>query len=609
MAVKAKYVIGRDEISRSPSKFDSIRFLQLDRREESENKNNHKHYNYNYNVTTSTTATTTTATTTTTTKIGFAMRKRRQWWIISILLLLAAATNLIPKVAADNQPPTILDTDYGSFIDDIFAVGLLLQSTDVLDPKLILTTSEEPEWSANCVSEQISRSELGFHFDIPVAIGETLPPYSERGTVCGIPGLIGFALYDTCAERSGDLPPPIPNGVEHVAKMLEESDRTDWIYIAIGGQTSLQKLIREYPEALSKIQNLVVMGGNWCTGFEAYPDVPSPTAETNIGCDMAAANFVLEAAAEAIQHKIHFPTIYYVPIATVNVLSGDDYSLITDAASPANNNPHYSKAANVTIDFYNAWSAAARSNPGLLVHKEATTFDPSSESTPQFDAVAVLVAMDIARGASGARVAQHEFANGVHFVTNDEAAGAAEHRAFFRGEPAPAAYSLWSGDEAFLNGKVGGRNNHQGVPISKRCQDLTPHHFDPSVAPPFSSSSENGGRSSPTPPVGIQAALGFVSDDTEKDFFHEMALRISGRVPHALSQFACDAAISTTNAFVSAPAPAVELDPTRIEQNSSTEESSSTSPSSASLSLPPPTTPSLESCRLTMATEAYSVLA
>lgn len=122
-------------------------------------------------------------------------------------------------------------------------MGLLLQSTDVLDPRLILTTSEEPEWSANCVSEQISRSDLDF--DVPVAIGETLPPYSERGTVCGIPGLIGFALYDTCAKANPKLPKPIPNGVEYAASMMIESDRSDWTYIAIGGQTSLQKLIRD----------------------------------------------------------------------------------------------------------------------------------------------------------------------------------------------------------------------------------------------------------------------------------------------------------------------------------------------------------------------------
>lgn len=427
---------------------------------------------------------------------------------------------------AYNPPPTILDTDYGSFIDDIFAVGLLLQSTDVLDPRLILTTSEEPEWSANCVSEQIARSDLGF--DVPVAIGETLPPYSERGAVCGVPGLIGFALYDTCAANPNkELPLPIPNGVEHAASMLMESDRTDWTYIAIGGQTSIQKLIRDYPDALSKIENLVVMGGNWCTGFDAYPDVPTPTAETNIGCDMAAANFVLEAAAISKGQEQYFPAIHYVPIATVNVLSGDDYSLITDAALSSNNNPHYSKATHATIDFYHAWSANARANKSLLIHKEAMTFDPLTESTPQFDAVAVLVAMDIARGDSSARVAQHKFANGVYFVTNQEAEVANSHSKFFKGNPAPAAYSLWTGDEVSLNDEL-----RTGNPISGRCESLTPYHFDPNLAPPTSSSTEMRKLS---PPVAIQVALGFHSQESERDFFHEMALRISGRFapPHS----------------------------------------------------------------------------
>ena len=480
------------------------------------------------------------------------------------------------------------------FFTTVFAVGLLLQSTDVLDPRLILTTSEEPEWSANCVTEQIARSDLGFA--IPVAIGETLPHYSERGTVCGVPGLVGFALKEHCAEHpSQHLPPPISDGVEHAAAMLMESNRNDWTYIAIGGQTSLQKLIRDYPEALSNIRNLVVMGGNWCVGFEAYPDVPTPTAETNIGCDMAAANFILEAAAEATHHQRHFPAIHYVPIATVNVLSGDDYSMITDAASQVHNNPNYNKAAHATIDFYHAWSASARSNPALLIHKEAMTFDPSTESTPQFDAVAVMVAMDIARGASSARVAQHEFANGVHFVTNREAAVANDHPEFFRGKPAPAAYSLWSGDEVSLNDKVGsGRssnNNSNNDPISARCQGLTPHHFDPSIAPPFSSSLYKAGRRIPR--VAIRVALGFVSQETEKHFFHEMALRISGRFATHISQSVCGA--SDTSATP------VELNEGTIEQNVSTA-APSPLPSSPSFSL-------LESARSTTATEEYSVVA
>mmetsp|Transcript_17573 Transcript_17573/g.40495 ORF Transcript_17573/g.40495 Transcript_17573/m.40495 type:complete len:507 (-) Transcript_17573:73-1593(-) len=444
---------------------------------------------------------------------------------MSILLFLAVGTNILSLVAANKRSPTILDTDFGSFIDDVFAVGLLLQSTDVLDPRLILTTSEKPDWSANCVAEQIRRSDLGF--DIPVAIGETLPPYSERGTVCGIPGFVGFALKDTCAEPRIDAPPHIPNGVEYAAELLMESDRTDWTYIAIGGQTSLQKLIQNYPEAISKIENLVVMGGNWCTGFDAYPDVPTPTAETNIGCDMAAANFVLEAAAEAaFTNKQRFPDIYYVPVVTVNVLGGDDYSLITDAASTDKNNTHHNKAAKATIDFYKEWSAAARADPSILVHREAMTFDPSSESTPQFDAVAVLVAIDIVRGAAGSRVAQYEFTNGVHFVTNQQAAAAANYSDFFRGSTPKGAYSLWSGMETSLNDKLGGeRNIHRGAdPISTRCEELTTYHFDPNVAPPFSS-----GEARRVPPAKIRAALGFMSQEHEDDFFHEMALRVSGR--------------------------------------------------------------------------------
>lgn len=490
-------------------------------------------------------------------------------WGAQTLLLLATAMNF---AAAYSPPPTILDTDYGSFIDDIFAVGLLLQSTDVLDPRLILTTSEEPEWSANCVSEQIARSNLGF--EVPIAIGETLPPYSERGTVCGIPGLIGFALYETCAANpSNEVPPPIPNGVEHAATIMMESDRTDWTYIAIGGQTSLQKLIRDYPEAIPKIQNLVVMGGNWCTGFDAYPDVPTPTAETNIGCDMVAANFVLEAAAKANQDGRYFPAIQYVPIVTVNVLSGDDYSLITDAASPSDDNLHYNKAAHATIDFYNAWSANARANKSLLIHKEAMTFDPLTESTPQFDAVAVLVAMDIARGASSSRVAQHEFTNGVHFVTNEEAEIAEDHREFFRGKPAQAAYSLWSGDEASINQKI---NN--GTPISGRCEGLTPYHYDPSISSPSMMSDAGRNEKVPAPPVPIQAALGFHSKDSEKDFFHEMALRISGRFAPQDSQ-SCEATFNVatpTTSTMAMPA-SIECDQKGTEQNVSVAPTSSAS--------------------------------
>merc|ERR1711988_1818749 len=119
------------------------------------------------------------------------------------------------------------------------------------------------------------------------------------------------------------------------------------------------------------------------------------------------------------------------------------------------------------------------------------------ESTPQFDAVAVLIAMDIARGNPSARVLQEEFANGVHFVTNEDAADAK-----FEDDPRPA-FSLWTGNEKDTRSVGNGK-----------CKALTPYTFDrDSVA---------------EDPVPIKAALGFVSNETEADFFREMATRMAG---------------------------------------------------------------------------------
>lgn len=405
--------------------------------------------------------------------------------ILSFLLVGAAAAPAVAAAGNGSPPPTILDTDFGSFIDDIFAVGLLIQSNDVLDPRLIISTAEQPELSAKCVWEQVRRSELDY--DIPIAIGEPLPPYSERGSVCGVPGLIGFALEDTCKDVV--IPPDQPlieNGVEYMASMLIESNRTDWTYIVIGGQTSLMTLIRDYPEAAEAIENLVVMGGNFCTGFDPYPDVTAPVDETNVGCDMRAANYVLDA------NNFAFPNVYYAPVVTASPLSGEDYSLILSAASNGN------KPARATIDFYEEWTAAARNNSDLLVHLEAMTYDPATESTPQFDAVAVLIAMDVARGNPSARVLQEEFSNGVHFVTQEEA-----EESLFADDPKPA-FSLWTGNERMerSSGSTG------------KCKALTTFHFDPS------SVTED--------PVPIKAGLGFISDEAEQWFFREMAERMAG---------------------------------------------------------------------------------
>ena len=133
------------------------------------------------------------------------------------------------------------------------------------------------------------------------------------------------------------------------------------------------------------------------------------------------------------------------------------------------------------------------------IYAEAMNYDPEKETAVQYDAVTVLSAMDIVRGKASDRVAQEEFSNGVHFVTSDEAGD-------FAGSPAPGM-SLWTGKETFT---YYGPNNT----ISNKCSGLTNYTFDP--------------KNITEEPVPITAGLGFVSNETEKDFWYEMASRMAG---------------------------------------------------------------------------------
>lgn len=173
---------------------------------------------------------------------------------------------LAASFAAADRQPLIFDSDYGPFIDDVFALGLLINSDDLIDLKLVLATSEQPDLSAKCIAAQL---QLSNRSDIDVAVGASFPAYEERGSVCAIQGLMGFAMEPECNGYEGTE--PIPNGIEHMAQMIMDSDRDDWWYLVVGGQSSLKALIQQYPEAAAKIDTLIVMAGNFCADFEPYP--------------------------------------------------------------------------------------------------------------------------------------------------------------------------------------------------------------------------------------------------------------------------------------------------------------------------------------------------
>jgi inosine-uridine nucleoside N-ribohydrolase len=363
----------------------------------------------------------------------------------------------------------------------VFALGLLINAKDLLDPKYILTTSEQPELSAKCVVKHLNIAER--YSDIPVGIGSVLPPYDERASVCGIPGLVGFALAAECEDVGGLTYDA--DGVAVAAQLIMDSDRDDWWYIAVGGQTSLRRMIEEFPDAAAKIDTLVIMGGNFCSDFEPYPGVVAPTDETNIGCDPAAANVVLDDNVNPI------PNIYYVPVAMADEIGGLDYADIVTSAETGSD-----LGAKGTIDFYKAWSAAGRADSKLLIHEEALAYDPATESTPQFDACAIMVAMELLDDSQNCDDSAVLFTTKAHFLEAGEGVA-------FPAQPRPA-FSLLEASFALAEDQL----------LPSQCPSLTDYTFHEEETPEKEKT--------------IWVALGYASEQAKAAFFEEMAQRMAG---------------------------------------------------------------------------------
>jgi hypothetical protein len=241
-------------------------------------------------------------------------------------------------------------------------------------------------------------------------------------------------------------------------------------------------MIEQYPDAAAAIGTLIVMAGNWCAGFEPYPNVMAPTDETNIGCDPAAANIVLDGSVSPIRN------VYYVPVEVADEIGGTDYMKIVDSANSGEN-----PGATATLDFYRAWSAAARADPNVLVHQEALTYDPETESTPQFDACAIMLALELLDDRDCEdRVALYDF-DAVSFLEAGEGVA-------FPESPRPA-FSLHTGDNF-------------GETLPDQCPMLTEFTFDPD--------------DTPEKEIRVKIALGFMSPEAKESFFASMAARMAG---------------------------------------------------------------------------------
>jgi hypothetical protein len=218
-------------------------------------------------------------------------------------------------------------------------------------------------------------------------------------------------------------------------------------------------------------------------GFDPYPDVSAPTDETNIACDIGAANFVQDMTVSP------FDRIVYVPVEMADEIGGDDYIKIVQAGESGAN-----LGAKATIDFYRSWSAAGRADENLLIHLEALAYDPETESTPQFDPCAIMVAMQLLDDDSCEdRASIIDVPGGVKFLEAGKGAS-------FPDSPRSGFSLLPEGFDVAM--------------LPMECPALTPYRFDPSAT------------EAKEMPVSI--AFGYTSPEAKASFYAEMASRMAG---------------------------------------------------------------------------------
>jgi purine nucleosidase len=176
----------------------------------------------------------------------------------------------------DSAPQSvIIDTDIGGDIDDVYAVGLALQSPEL---KILGITTEFVDTTLEARLTSRFLKETG-HTDIPVAVGtpKQVPPK----------GSLSQARY---AER-GPAGLTYPNATDFILQQIRLHPG-EITLIAIGPETNIGAAIDRDIATFRKLRQVVIMGGSIYRGYNlanTYQTNMMPSLEYNIAMDPEAA--------------------------------------------------------------------------------------------------------------------------------------------------------------------------------------------------------------------------------------------------------------------------------------------------------------------------------
>jgi purine nucleosidase len=174
--------------------------------------------------------------------------------------------------------PVIIDCDPGH--DDMLAI-LLAARHPALDLRAVTTVAGNRTIDDTTRNAQAILAIAGAP-SIIVARGAAAPLVEPLRTADGVHGRTAL---DENASEAGAAPLAPESAVELIARLLRESEESITI-VAIGPLTNIALLLREHPSLLSRIAEIVLMGGSTGRGNV------EPLAEFNIRTDPEAADVV-----------------------------------------------------------------------------------------------------------------------------------------------------------------------------------------------------------------------------------------------------------------------------------------------------------------------------
>ena len=222
--------------------------------------------------------------------------------------------------------PLIISTDPG--IDDIAAMTISLFAQE-LDVKMII-----PTWG-NVALEYTLQNTLNLekflHTKVPVVSGANQPLVAPKISAASVHGKTGVAGFDFEEATDELVVPGLAATLMYNAIMDSPVKVT---LLGIGPLTDYALLLKQYPNVVENIEQLVIMGGNIGRGNH------SPLAEYNIAGDPEAAQVVFQSGLKIkmapleIGNKAHVTQEQMTQIKNCGEVGNMLYSLFSNIHEP-----------------------------------------------------------------------------------------------------------------------------------------------------------------------------------------------------------------------------------------------------------------------------------